>query len=425
MILNGLIYNQYLRILKEELIPAMGCTEPIAVAYLASFTRDLLKKEPKKIEIKVSGNVLKNVKSVIVPNTDKLKGIEAAIAIGIVAGKTEKKLEVIEDVSDDKRQEVNEFLKTHEIKVSLSDSNYIFDLDLTLSNGDDIARARIVNYHTNIVYASINNEIIIDNEIVDIKEDVCDKTCLNVESIFEFANIARIEDVKDILDPQIKYNMEIAKEGIKNDYGANIGKVLLATYGNDPKIKAKAYAAAASDARMNGCDMPVIIVSGSGNQGITASVPVIVWARENGYSDEELYRALLISDLVTIHQKSGIGRLSAFCGATSAGVGSGAGIAYLETKDLKTVCHTIVNALGIISGMVCDGAKASCAAKIQSAVDAGILGYYMFVNHQEFRGGDGLTLKGVENTISNISRLAKDGMRETDKEIIKMMVKKC
>lgn len=422
---NNVLYKQYVKILKEELIPAMGCTEPIAIAYLSSYAKDVLNDEPDQICIEVSGNVLKNVKSVIVPNTEKMKGIQVACAAGIVCGQASKKLEVIADVCCEDKRKIKEYVDTHDIKVTLSDSPYIFDLMITLKKDKHYAKVRIVNYHTNIVYVEKDGEVILKNEINKIKEDICDKSCLNVETIIEFASNVVLEDVKECLDRQINFNMAIAEEGIKNDYGANIGSVLLKTYGNDVKIKAKAMAAAASDARMNGCELPVIIVSGSGNQGITASVPVITYAKELNYSDEDLYRALIVSNLVTIHQKSGIGRLSAFCGAVSAGVGSGAGIAYLETKDFKTVAHTIVNALGIVSGMVCDGAKASCAAKIQSAVDAGILGYHMYINHQEFKDGDGLIVKGVENTIRNISTLAKEGMKQTDKEIIRMMVKGC
>lgn len=418
-------YTQYIQVLKEELIPAMGCTEPIAIAYLSSYARDVLGVMPERAELEVSGNVLKNVKSVIVPNTEKMKGIRAACAAGIVCGKTEKQLEVIAEVSEEDKAKIKEYLDTHKIQVSDAKSPYIFDMVITVYAGGDYAKVRIVNYHTNIVYAEKNGEILLNNEIGDMKEDVCDKTCLNVENIVKFADTVDIADVKEILDRQITCNMAIAEEGIRGDYGANIGKTLLSIYGDDVKIKVKAMAAAASDARMNGCELPVIIVSGSGNQGITASVPVIVYAREKGYSEEELYRALVVSNLVTIHQKSGIGRLSAFCGAVSAGVGSGAGIAYLDTKDFKTIAHTIVNALAIVSGMVCDGAKASCAAKIQSAVDAGIIGYHMYLNHQEFRAGDGLIVKGVENTIKNISNLAKEGMKETDKEIIRMMVQDC
>lgn len=418
-------YAQYVKILEEELIPAMGCTEPIAIAYIASYAKEVLGCEPQRIVMEVSGNVLKNVKSVIVPNTEKMKGIQAAVAAGIVCGKAENKLEVLCDVCVQDKQNIRAFMDSHSIEVKLAQSPFIFDLQITLYAKEDYVKARIVNYHTNLVYVEKNGEVLLNNDVNDMKEDVCDKSCLNVEDIVAFADIVEIADVKELLDRQIHYNMTIAEEGMKNNYGANIGKVLMNMYPGDVKVRCRAMAAAASDARMNGCELPVIIVSGSGNQGITASVPVITFARELGYSEEDLYRSLVVSNLVSIHQKSGIGRLSAFCGAVSAGVGSGAGIAYMETKDFNTVAHTIVNALGIVSGMVCDGAKASCAAKIQAAVDAGIMGYCMYLQHQQFKDGDGLIVKGVENTIRNISNLAKEGMKETDKEIIRMMIKNC
>lgn len=422
---DNITYKNFIKILNEELVVAMGCTEPIAIAYLSSYAKEVLGNDPDEIIIEVSGNVLKNVKSVIVPNTEKMKGIQAACAAGIVCGKASKKLEVISDVCCEDKKKIKEYVEKHKIVVSLLNSPYIFDLYITLKNNEDYVKVRIVNYHTNIVYVEKNGQVILEAKIDEIKEDVCDKSSLNVEDIVTFASSVKIEDIKTILDRQINYNMTIAEEGLKNEYGANIGSVLLTAFGNDVNVKAKAMAAAASDARMNGCELPVVIVSGSGNQGITASVPVITYAREKRFSEEDLYRALVVSNLVTIHQKRGIGRLSAFCGAVSAGVGSGAGIAYLETKDFKTVAHTIVNALGIVSGMVCDGAKASCAAKIQAAVDAGILGYHMYLNHQEFKDGDGLIVKGVENTINNVWTLAKEGMKQTDKEIIRMMVKDC
>lgn len=419
----GYNYQDYIKLLKSELVSAMGCTEPIAIAYLASYAKDILGKLPTKVVIEVSGNVLKNVKSVIVPNTSKMKGIQVACAAGIVCGDASKKLEVIANASNDDSHEIQQFLKDVDVKVVASDSSRIFDLVIKLWADDDFVKVRICDYHTNIVYVERNGEVLFKKELEEVKESF--EIDLSCEDIFAFACDVNIGDVKELLDRQIDYNMAIANEGLSGDYGANIGSTLLACYGDSLNIKVKAYAAAASDARMNGCEMPVVIVSGSGNQGITASVPVIVWAKEKGYSDEELYRALTLSDLITIHLKQGIGRLSAFCGAVSAGVGAGAGIAYLETHSFEAVAHTIVNALVIISGTICDGAKASCAAKIQAAIDAGLTGYYMYKNGQEFKDGEGLVAKGVENTIDNIARLASKGMKETDKEIIKMMVGNC
>lgn len=420
---SELKYQNYIKILEEELIPAMGCTEPIAIAYAAAKAREVLGYIPEKVVVEVSGNIIKNIKSVIVPNTNKLRGIEAATAAGIVAGKAEMKLEVISDVSEEKKKEIKEYINYCPIEVKLADTPFIFDIHMKLFYKNSFVKVRITNYHTNIVLIEKNGKILYQKEVNAIKEEgLCDKKLLNVEDIIDFANSVEIKDIDTIIERQIQYNSRIAEEGLKNNYGANIGNVLLSTYGSDIKVRAKAKAAAGSDARMNGCELPVIIISGSGNQGIAASIPVIEYAKELNVSKEKLYRALVVSNLVTIHQKTGIGRLSAYCGAISAGTGSGAGIAYLHCGEYKDISHTIVNALSIASGIVCDGAKASCAAKIAAGVDAGIFGYYMYKNGQQFRSGDGIVKKGVEATIANIGKLAKDGMKETDKEIIKLMI---
>ena len=254
------------------------------------------------------------------------------------------------------------------------------------------------------------------------EEGLTDRSCLDMESIWDFINTVDIEDIREVIGRQIEYNTAIAEEGLRGDYGANIGTVLLKTYGDDVRTRAKAMAAAGSDARMNGCELPVIINAGSGNQGMTCSLPVLEYAKDRGADEDKTYRALALSNLVAIHQKTGIGRLSAYCGAVSAGAAAGAGIAYLCGGGYQEIIHTVVNALAIVSGMVCDGAKASCAAKIAASVDAGILGYNMFLNGQQFYAGDGIVTKGVEATISNIGRLGKEGMRETNEEIIKMMI---
>ena len=372
--------------------------------------------------MEASGSIIKNVKSVIVPNTGHLKGIAAAAAAGIVAGRPDRELEVIADVSQDQQKEVKEFLEHVNVKVIHKESGLTFDIVITLQKGDQTAKVRIANYHTNLVLIEKNGQILFEKKVEGEKEEgLTDRSLLSVADIWDFVCSLDIEDIKDVLDRQIEYNMKIAKEGIKKDYGANIGSVLLNSFGNSVANQAKAMAAAGSDARMNGCELPVIINSGSGNQGITSSVPVIVYAREYGVSKEKLYRALALSNLVTIHQKTGIGRLSAYCGAVSAGAGAGAGIAYICGGGYEEITHTVVNALAIVSGIVCDGAKASCAAKIASAVDAGILGYEMYKNGQEFMGGDGIIMKGIEVTIKNISRLGKEGMKKTNEEIIKMM----
>ena len=418
-------YQDYINVLKEELIPAMGCTEPIAIAYDGAIAREHLGCLPERVEIEVSGNIIKNVKSVIVPNTGGLRGIEVAAAAGIVAGDAAKELKVISEVSTEAVAVIHKFLESTPITVNFSDSKKIFDIMITVYGNGHSAYVRICEFHTNIVEIREDDKYVLQKDIaVEDSLGFTDRGFMNVQEIIEFADTARIEDVKDILDLQIECNVNISEEGLAGDYGANIGKVLLKTYGTDDvKIRAKAKAAAGSDARMNGCEMPVVINSGSGNQGITASIPVIEYAKELGVSDEKRYRALLVSNLITIHLKSGIGRLSAYCGAVSAGCASGAGIAYLYGGGVDEVSHTIVNSLAITSGIICDGAKASCAAKIATAIDAGILGYHMYKEGQQFYGGDGIVSKGVENTIKNVGQLAKEGMATTDQEILKIMTK--
>ena len=416
-------YSAYCQILKEELVPAMGCTEPIALAYGAAKAREVLGCMPDRVLIGASGSIIKNVKSVIVPNTDHLKGIPAAAAAGIVAGKAEKELEVIAEVSKEDTIKMKEFLDTVPIKVEHVDSGITFEIVVTVYKGDSYAKVRIANYHTNIVLIEKDGEVLHNVEVAGEDESgLTDRTLLNIEDILDFANTVDIEDVREVITRQIEYNTAISQEGLRGDYGANIGSVLLETYGDSVLVRAKAAAAAGSDARMNGCELPVIINSGSGNQGMTTSLPVIEYAKELGASEEQLLRALTLSNLVTIHQKSFIGRLSAFCGAVSAGAGAGAGIAYLLDGSYDVIIHTIVNALGNVSGIVCDGAKASCAAKIASAVEAGILGYHMYKNGQQFYRDDGIVGPGVEATIQNVGRLGKLGMKQTNEEIIKIMV---
>ncbi len=416
------VYTNYVQILKEELVPAMGCTEPIALAYCASKCFDTLGDDVQSVDIYVSGNIVKNVKSVIVPNTDGLKGIEASVAAGIVAGQSSKILEVISEVTPLQKTEMKHFLEIIPMKVHPIESDCALDICIHIQGNDHHAKVRIAGYHTNIVYIEKDGHILYQSGVVASSDtSLTDRSLLNVHDIYEFAQTVNLDDVKEILQRQIDCNLAISKEGLNHDWGANIGSILLKTYGDDVKIKAKAYAAAGSDARMSGCEMPVIINSGSGNQGMTTSLPVIIYALEENISQDKLYRALIISNLCTIHQKTGIGRLSAYCGAVSAGVGAGCGIAYLKGGDYQTIAHTLVNALAINSGIVCDGAKPSCAAKIAESVDAGILGYYMYKNGYQFKGGDGIVSKGVENTIRNIGRLSREGMKETDKEIIKMM----
>ena len=416
-------YGAYVNILREELVPAMGCTEPIALAYAAATARKVLGELPDRVVIGASGSIIKNVKSVIVPNTDHLKGIPAAAVAGIIAGKPEKELEVIAEVTAEEIARMKEYLENVEIKIEHIDNGLTFEIIVTLYKGKEYAKVRIANYHTNIVLIEKNGEVLKEVPVDDESEEgLTDRSLLNMKDIFDFAETVEIEDVKGILDRQIEYNMAIAKEGIRGNYGANIGSVLLDIGQDNLMVKAKAMAAAGSDARMNGCELPVIINSGSGNQGITASVPVIVYAEGTQSGKEKMYRALVLSNLTAIHQKTPIGRLSAYCGAVSAGAGAGAGIAYLCGGGYEEIIHTVVNALAIVSGIVCDGAKASCAAKIASAVEAGIFGYQMYVHGQEFVGGDGIVTNGVEATLQNVGRLGKQGMKETNEEIIRIMI---
>ena len=430
--MDAVSYQDYVNILKEELVPAMGCTEPIAIAYAAAVLRETLGRPAERMEVEASGNIIKNVKSVFVPGTGGLRGIPAAAAAGMAAGDPSLDLEVLSQIGEAEQARIREYLACTPITVKLADSPLIFDILVRAWAGEDSALVRIANYHTHIVRIEKNGAILKDLPVqAATEEGLTDKSVLSVRGILEFAREADLSDVEETLSRQIRFNTAIAQEGLRGDYGANIGQVLLSAYGDDVKIRAKAMAAAGSDARMNGCGLPVVIVSGSGNQGLTASLPVIEYAKELGADQDTLYRALLVSDLITIHLKAEIGRLSAYCGAVSAGCGSGAGIAYLYGKDkpeealLKDVSHTIVNSLAVVSGIVCDGAKASCAAKIASAVDAGILGFTMYQQGQQFRGGDGIISKGVEETIHNIGLLATQGMRETDREILDIMTTRC
>ncbi len=445
-------YQTYVQILKEELVPAMGCTEPIAIAYAAAKAREVLGNMPDRVEIGVSDNIIKNVKSVIVPNTGGMKGIASAAAAGIAGGQADKQLEVISEVTAEQKKDMKLMLEQVPFQVSAVDNGEIFDIIITLYHAEEMAKVRICQYHTNISYIEKNGEVLFVNDEHDVKQaceqmvvktgekgyteeegggqsgelvaeaGLSDKSLLNLKDILDFANTCDLEDVKPMLDVQIQYNTLISEEGLLGDYGANIGSTMLKTYGNDIKFRAVAKAAAGSDARMSGCELPVVINSGSGNQGITVSVPVIEYAKEMWVSKEKMYRALVVSNLIAIHQKAGIGRLSAYCGAVSAGCAAGCGIAYLHGGGYEELAHTLVNSLAIVSGIICDGAKPSCAAKIASSVQAGILGYHMYKNGQEFKAGDGIVTHGVEATISNVGRLGREGMRQTDKEIVKMMM---
>ena len=422
MELGDVKYAQYLQILREELIPAMGCTEPIAMAYAAAKARAVLGSMPDKIDIVISGNIIKNVKSVVVPNTGGMKGIAAAIAAGAAVGNEDRQLEVLADVKPEDIHKIAELLSSCQMTVMKSDSGKLLDIDLYLYSGSDCVRLRICDYHTNIVLIERNGEILLKKDGGDTASSETDRSVLNVRDILDFAESVRIEDVSAMLEKQIEYNLAISEEGLRGDYGASIGKTLLETRGEDVRVRARAQAAAGSDARMSGCELPVVIVSGSGNQGMTASLPVIVYALDMHASHEQLLRALVVSNLITIHQKTPIGRLSAFCGAVSAGCGAAAGVAWLLEGTYEAVSQTITNTLGMISGTVCDGAKPSCATKIASAVEAGLLGFDLYEKGKALHGGDGILKNDVEKTIESVGQLAREGMRETDEEILDIML---
>ena len=413
-------YSFFIKILEEELVPAMGCTEPISIAYASAKARQVLGSMPLSAKIGVSGNIVKNVKSVTVPHTGGMRGIKSAFMAGIIAGNADSVLEVLSNVTDEQVNEIKNRIDSFDLDIYVPEDSLVFDIRVELMNEKHKSFVRIINNHTNIVQIKYDDEIIYEHEVINQKR--IDRSILNVKEIIEFADMVDIKDVEPIIKRQIQYNMDIANEGICKSFGANIGKTILKAYPNNLKKKAQAYAAAASDARMNGCEKPVIINSGSGNQGITASVPVIVFANELGISNDILYRALCVSNLITIHLKSGIGTLSAYCGVVSAGAGAGCGIAYLQGGRLDVISHVLVNALAIDSGIICDGAKASCAAKIATSVETGILGYDMYINGNQFYAGEGIVKHGVEKTIQSVSRLARKGMCETDKEIIKIMI---
>ena len=417
-------YEDYVKILEEELIPAMGCTEPIAIALAAAKAREALGTEPEQCRVEVSGNIIKNVKAVTVPNTGGLKGIEASAAAGMAAGRPELGLEVLSRVTPEEIEAMKALMERCAIRVVPALGDRVFFINVTVMAGEHTACCEIVDFHTNIVRIQRDTEVLFQAEAgTGDGEEQTDRSVLSVEEIVAFADCLDTADVAELLDRQIAYNTAISEAGMKGGWGAEVGRTLRSLYGDDVAVRAKAAAAAGSDARMSGCELPVVIVSGSGNQGMTTSLPVIEYARDMDASHEELLRALTVANLVTIHQKTGIGRLSAFCGAVSAGCGAAAGIAYLKGGRYKVIAHTIANTLAICSGMICDGAKPSCAAKIAAAVDAGLMGYHMYVNggHQ-FVSGEGIIQKGVENTIDNVGRLARLGMRGTDQEILDIMV---
>ena len=427
--MDGQIRKAYTEILKEQLIPAMGCTEPVSVAYGAAKMRALLGDVPEQICVQASRNIIKNAKSVIVPHTGGLKGIEAAAAAGVIAGDEMLELDVLAATQPEQYEQIAAYLKKGVIQVEPLATDILFDMIITGVSAGHRACVQISGHHTFIAYLEKDGDILLDRrgevrkEALSAEPDEAEEPALTVADILNYVRKVPLEEIRELIERQIEYNTAIAQEGLRGDYGANIGKVLLKSSGPDPsiRIRAKAMAAAGSDARMGGCEMPVIIVCGSGNQGITASLPIVEYAGAYQISDEKLIRAVALSDLMAVHVKEGIGTLSAFCGAVCSGCSAGAGIAYLLGGDDNLICHTFVNALAIVSGMICDGAKPSCAAKIAASVDAGIFGYEMAVEGQEFYSGEGIVTKGIEGNIKNIGRLGRIGMKQTDEEIMNIM----
>lgn len=433
MLKNDIKYDMFIKTLREELIPAMGCTEPIAIAYAASKARDVLGELPDKVDVIVSKSIIKNVKSVIVPNTNGLKGIEVAVAAGIIGGDSKQTLNVISNITETQKKSIHDYIKRVPITVMPLMEDIMFDITIIVYSKKEHAKVHITEYHTNIICIEKNNKIVYakDEKSHFIYDDCkrqnnnfhLDKYAMNIKDIIDFADSFDIEDLKELLDKQIDYNIAIAEEGLRSNYGANIGSTLLKAYGDNIRNRAIAKAAAGSDARMSGCEMPVIINAGSGNQGITVSVPIIEYAKELKVTQDKIYRALVVSNLIALHEKTSIGTLSAYCGAVSAGCAAGCGIAYLYGGSYREIAHTLVNSLAIVSGIICDGAKPSCAAKVAISIEAGILGYHMYRNGQEFKGGDGIVKSGVEETIQNVGQLGKVGMKETEEEILKIMLK--
>ena len=413
-------YAIYEEALAEELIPAMGCTEPIAIAYCAAVCREQLGAEPEEIEIWVSRNIIKNVKSVVVPNTDHMKGIEVACAAGIVAAHSERQLEVLAYITTEEKVALKELAESGKIKIHVSEEPDIFYIRVFLAANGQNAEVTIRTDHTNVTSIKKNGATILSKPIVPEEEEA--KSLWRIEDVLDAARHMPLDNVKHLLERQIEYNMAISKEGLDHDYGASIGKILLRRDPDSLRTRARASAAAGSDARMNGCELPVVITSGSGNQGITASVPVVIYAHALAAGEEKLLRAVLLSDLITIYLKQGIGKLSAYCGAISAGCGSGAGIAYLHDCTDEQIEHAVENALAINSGIICDGAKSSCAAKIAMAVEGGLLGFDMAMAERNFEGGDGIVQETADETIAAVGKIASQGMVETDKEIIDVML---
>lgn len=420
--LDKKVYQNYIGILKEEMIPAMGCTEPIALAYGAARAREILGKEPERIVAHCSGNIVKNVRCVIIPNSGGLTGIEAGVVLGAVAGNADLDMEVLSKVDEAGRARCRELLNKDICRVELLDSPVVLHFIIEMYAGEDSVSLEIKYDHINVTKIVKNEEVLLDVDEKCGETECADRTLLNLEDIKEFADTVELEDVKELIDKQIQSNMAIAHEGMTGRYGLGIGRIIRETYSNDMLTKMRSLTAAASEARMGGCDMPVVINSGSGNQGISCSVPLIVYAREMELPDYVLYRALVFSNLLTVYQKQYIGKLSAFCGAVSASCAAGAAITYIVGGGLDVIKKTIENTLANIPGIICDGAKISCAAKIAASLDAAFLAHHLAMNGQSYAPYTGILQEETGETISCVGQIGKEGMKETDKEILRIML---
>ncbi len=420
--LDKKVYQNYIGILKEEMIPAMGCTEPIALAYGAARAREILGSEPERIVAHCSGNIVKNVRCVIIPNSGGLTGIEAGVVLGAVAGNAALDMEVLSKVDEAGRARCRELLAKNICKVELLDSPVVLHFIIEMYAGEDSVSLEIKYDHINVTKIMKNGEVLLDVDERCGETECADRTLLNLEDIKEFADTVDLDDVRELLDKQIQSNMAIAHEGMTGKYGLGIGRIIRETYSNDMLTKMRSLTAAASEARMGGCDMPVVINSGSGNQGISCSVPLIVYAREMELPEYVLYRALVFSNLLTVYQKQYIGKLSAFCGAVSASCAAGAAITYIVGGGLDVIKKTIENTLANIPGIICDGAKISCAAKIAASLDAAFLAHHLAMNGQSYAPYTGILQEETGETISCVGQIGKEGMKETDKEILRIML---
>ena len=422
--MNKEIYEAYVRIIEKELVPALGCTEPIAIALAGAKARETLGEFPDSMEIRCSGNIIKNVMGVTVPNSGGLKGVNIALALGAVGGDTDGGLEVLSKVTEEHRKKAKKQVENGFVTCKLEEGVDNLFLVATARGKKHYSEVTIIKRHTFISKIVRDGEVLFDANMNSNTENNTDKEYLNVKDIIEFANTVEMVDIKDIISRQISMNTEISDFGLKNEVGARVGHVLISASPEDVKTRAKARAASGSDARMSGCAMPVVINSGSGNQGMTVSLPVIEYAQYLMVSEEKLYRALVLSNLLSVHQKKQIGNLSAFCGAVTAACGAGAAITYLYDGDYEKICNTITNTIANVGGIICDGAKPSCAAKIASAVDAAIMAHEISMAGYVFGDGEGLVQNNIEATIKSVGYVGRVGMRSTDIEILNIMIDK-